>query len=272
MKGWIMNKLWKNYLNINKDLWNTLAPLHEKSTFYDVDGFRKGKSSLKHIELEEMGDVSGKTLLHLQCHFGLDTLSWARKGASVTGIDFSDKAIEIAVSLKTELGMNADFICSDIYDLPDVLDRKFDIVFTSYGVLAWLPDLDRWARVIRHFLRDDGFFYIVDFHPLMEILNDAGEVSGSYFPVQDPYQYTAHGSYATDRDIGHTQYEWVHTLADIISALIAAGLHIEFLHEFPYSVYGDRPYLVQGNDGLWRHKNGTMRFPLLFSIKTRHTG
>jgi SAM-dependent methyltransferase len=264
-----MNKSWKEYLNINRDLWNTLAPLHEKSTFYDVAGFKQGKTSLKHIELEEMGDVSGKTLLHLQCHFGLDTLSWARRGARVTGVDFSDKAIKIAASLKTELGLEADFICSNIYDLPDVLDRKFDIVFTSYGVLAWLPDLDPWARVIHHSLRDDGFFYIVDFHPIMEIINDAGVVHGSYFPVKDPYQYTAHGSYATDEDITHTQYEWVHTMADIITALIDAGFVIDFLHEFPYSVYGDRPYLVQGKDGLWRHKNEKLQLPLLFSIKAR---
>lgn len=246
-----------------------LAPLHEKSTFYDVDGFRKGKSSLKHIELEEMDDVSGKTLLHLQCHFGLDTLSWTRKGARVTGVDFSDTAIGIAKTLKTDLGLDADFICSNIYNLSDVLDRKFDIVFTSYGVLAWLPDITRWARVIHHFLRDEGFFYIVDFHPIIEILDDAGDVKGSYFAVKDPYQYTAHGSYATNTDIAHTQYEWVHTMEDIITALVDAGLGIDFLHEFPYSVYGDRPYLVQGKDGLWRHKNKDIQLPLLFSIKAR---
>ena len=262
-----MNKSWKKYMNTNQDLWNTLAPLHEKSTFYDVDGFRKGRSSLKHIEIEEMGDVSGKTLLHLQCHFGLDTLSWARRGARVTGVDFSDTAIKIAASLKTELKLDADFICSNIYDLPNALDGKFDIVFTSYGVLAWLPDLDPWAQVIRHFLRDDGFFYIVDFHPIMEMIDDAGEVHGSYFPVKAPYEYTAHGSYATKADISHRQYEWVHTLADIITALTGAGMRIEFLHEFPYSVYGDRPYLIPGKDGLWRHKNNNVQFPLLFSIK-----
>ncbi len=269
MKEQIMKKSWKEYLNTNKSLWNTLAPLHADSTFYDVDGFRKGKSSLKHIEIEEMGDVSGKTLLHLQCHFGLDSLSWARRGARVTGVDFSDKAIKIAVSLKTELELEADFICSNIYELPDVLDKKFDIVITSYGVLAWLPDLDRWAQIICHFLKDEGYFYIVDFHPIMELLDDAGEMKGSYFPVKDPYQYTAHGSYATDKDVAHIQYEWVHTLADIVSALINAGLCIDFLHEFPYSVYGDRPYVVQGKDGLWRHKNPGLQLPLLFSIKAR---
>jgi len=264
-----MNRSWEKYLNTNKDLWNTLAPLHAESTFYDVEGFRKGKSSLQHIEIEEIGDVSGKTLLHLQCHFGLDTLSWARRGARVTGVDFTDKAIGIAKTLKTELDIEADFICSNIYDLPDVLDSKFDIVFTSYGVLAWLPDLTRWAQVIQHFLRADGVFYLVDFHPIMEILDDGGEVKGSYFPVKDPYQYTAHGSYATDKDIAHAQYEWVHTLADIITSLINAGLGIDFLHEFPYSVCGDRPFLVHGKDGLWRHKNKDIQPPLLFSIKAR---
>ncbi len=140
------------YLKKNKELWNELTAIHAGSEFYDVDGFKRGKCSLSSIELEELGDVSGKSLLHLQCHFGLDTLSWARLGARVTGVDFSDKAIDLARSLSRDLKIEADFVQSDIYDLPDNLDGEFDIVFTSGGVLPWLPDLKRWAEIITHFL------------------------------------------------------------------------------------------------------------------------
>ena len=148
-----------NYINYNQDLWNELTPIHERSKFYDLEGFRSGKQSLKSIELDELGDVSGKSLLHLQCHFGVDTLSWARKGGIVTGIDFSDASINLAQSLSRELGIKASFFRANIYDLPDILKAEFDIVYTSYGVLAWLPDLKRWAEIIVHYLKRGGFFY-----------------------------------------------------------------------------------------------------------------
>ena len=141
----------EEYLKKNLDMWNDWAPLHAESEFYDVEGFKNGRNSLDSIELEEVGDVTGKSLLHLQCHFGMDTLSWARLGARVTGVDFSDKAIDIARSLSTELGIEADFICSSVYDLRKNLDGKFDIVYTSAGVLCWLPDLKQWAEIINHF-------------------------------------------------------------------------------------------------------------------------
>ena len=125
------------YIKGNRDLWNELTPIHAQSEFYDMEGFKNGRSSMLYpIELEEMGDVSGKSLLHLQCHFGMDTLSWARLGAVVTGVDFSDKSIELARSLSEELGIEADFVCCDIYDLPENLKGEFDIVYTSGGVLC----------------------------------------------------------------------------------------------------------------------------------------
>ena len=124
------------YLKKNRELWNEITPIHARSAFYDVEGFKKGRSTLDSIELEELGDVSGKSLLHLQCHFGLDTLSWARRGAKVTGVDFSDEAITQARSLSEETSIKANFICSNIYDLPDVIEDQFDIIFTSYGILC----------------------------------------------------------------------------------------------------------------------------------------
>lgn len=157
-------------LKANKKVWDALTGPHLLSEFYDVEGFKAGNDWLRPLEIEEMGDVHGKTLLHLQCHFGQDTLSWGRRGAIVTGVDFSDEAIDYARKLSKETGIKADFICSDIYALPEILDQQFDIVFTSYGVLTWLPDLKRWAEVVAHFLKPGGFFYIVEIHPILYII------------------------------------------------------------------------------------------------------
>src|SRR5436853_4157193 len=142
----------------NRDRWNELAPLHARSAFYDVAGFKAGKTSLRPLELAEVGDVAGKALLHLQCHFGMDTLSWARLGAQVTGIDFSDKAIAIAQNLSQELNLDTTFICTELYNLPDVLDAAgaFDIIYTSYGAVGWLPDLQPWGSIIAHYLKPGG--------------------------------------------------------------------------------------------------------------------
>jgi len=122
--------------------------------------FRNGEVHLYPIEIEEVGDVRGKSLLHLQCHFGMDTMSWARLGADVTGLDFSDNAIETARQISAELEIPARFVCSNIYDAPNVLSEKFDIVFTSYGALCWLPDLKKWGEVVAHFVKPGGIFYI----------------------------------------------------------------------------------------------------------------
>jgi 2-polyprenyl-3-methyl-5-hydroxy-6-metoxy-1,4-benzoquinol methylase len=147
-----------DYLAANKALWNEWTAIHETSSFYNLEGFKAGGSRLRDYEVDEVGDVTGKSLLHLQCHFGIDTLSWARLGARVTGADFSERAIELARSLAAELGLDATFVRSDLYDLSSVLDGQFDVVYTSRGVLGWLPDLERWAEVVAHFLRPGGVF------------------------------------------------------------------------------------------------------------------
>ena len=160
-------------LETNRNNWNERTPVHAASDFYDLEGFKAGHITLTDIERREVGDVSGKTLLHLQCHFGQDTMSWSRLGAIATGVDFSDAAIELAQSLNDDLGLTARFIHSNIYDLPDALDERFDIVFTSYGVLNWLPDLDRWAKVIYKFLKPSGTFYIIEFHPFADVFEQS---------------------------------------------------------------------------------------------------
>lgn len=260
------NKFFKE----NEELWDNWTKLHKESRLYDVEGFRKGKSSLKSIELEELGDVSGKELLHLMCHFGLDTLSWARLGAKVTGVDFSKKAIELAISLKNELGIKSDFIHSNVYDLEKVLDREFDIVFTSYGVLCWLPDLNRWAQIIHTYLKNDGLFYMIAAHPVLGMFDDDGSFKYPYFHDEEPIGEECKGSYAdTDSDFTHVSYQWSHSLSDVINSLIKTGLQIEFIHEFPFSVCGDRPFLKKGADGLWRHEDKNVRIPMMFSIKAK---
>ena len=261
------------HVQANRDLWNEWTPIHEKSTFYDLAGFKAGKSSLRSLELEEVGDVAGKSLLHLQCHFGKDSLSWARLGARVTGVDFSERAIALARSLSRELGIEADFVCGDIYDLHNLLSGQFDIVFTSYGVLCWLSDLRRWASVIAHFLKPAGTFYIVEFHPFAQVFYnepDAVElkVAYPYFHQPEPMVWEAASSYADGSvAVASSSHEWAHSLGDILNSLIAAGLRIDFLHEFPYCVEQHFPFMEQGPDGWWRLKGYEDSMPLLFSLK-----
>lgn len=258
------------YFKSNQEMWNQHAAIHINSKFYDVEGFKKGETSLTFIERDELGDVSGKSLLHLQCHFGLDTLSWARLGARVTGVDFSEKAIQLAQQLAQEQSIDARFIQCPIYDLPSVLDDKFDIVFTSYGVLCWLPDLGKWARVISNFLAENGIFYIIEFHPIRGMFDDDGNITEPYFYNEEPLRYEGSGTYAEpNAGYKHVSYEWSHSLSDVVNALIEAGLRIEFLHEFPFSTSGDCPFLAKAKDGLWYHKNKAIKIPLMFSIKAR---
>jgi len=263
------------FTRANRKLWNAWAKIHENSEFYNLTGFKAGELSLKSIEIAELGDVSGKSLLHLQCHFGMDTLSWARLGARVTGVDLSDEAIALARSLADELNLDARFVCADIYELPQNLEGKFDIVFTSYGVLAWLGNLVLWAQAIAHFLKPGGVFYMVEIHPFSDTLDwqrDKPElnVRYPYFHSPEPESFDAETSYA-EPGIQHTEpitnYQWFHSLSDVINALIEAGLRIEFLHEFPMTVFRQLPFMEQNADGWWRLPGGLPKIPLLFSLK-----
>lgn len=260
----------------NLNLWNEWAVIHEKSTSYDVEGFKAGKTSLYSLELEEVGEVAGKSLLHLQCHFGMDTLSWARLGAAVTGVDFSDKAIEIARRLSDELKIPATFVLSDLYGLPDVLTGRFDIVYTSYGVLCWLPDIRRWAQIVAHYLKPGGMFYMAEFHPFAYVFDDEADtpdlkVRYPYFGRPEPLEFKDGSSYADPKaSVGQpVHYEWDHRLGEIVTALVDAGLRIEFLHEFPYTVFSQLPFMQQGEDGTYRLSKDDGMIPLMFSIRAR---
>jgi len=266
---------------MNQDLknnylwWNEAAPLHATSAFYDVEGFLKGKSTLHVIEQELLGDIHGKELLHLQCHFGMDTLSLARLGAKVTGVDFSDEAIKIAKSLQDQLGLDAQFVCSNVYDLQHNLTGQYDIVYTSYGVLCWLNDLPGWAKIINHFLKPGGLFLIVEGHPLAGVFDSKdGQIyiADTYFYDPTPYTDMSDGTYAVpDAMKKHTTTdEWAHSISEIMQALWSAGLKITSFEEYPYSFYEKFPGMMEQNeDGGWVFKDKKLQLPMMFSLTAR---
>ncbi|NMH64909.1 class I SAM-dependent methyltransferase [Shewanella salipaludis] len=253
-----------DYVTINKAAWDKCTKVHLESEFYDVKGFIAGKSSLNAIELEQVGEVKGKSLLHLQCHFGQDTLSWARLGAKVTGVDLSSEAIGQAKNLARELGLDAHFIDEDIYSFGKTNSTEFDIVFTSYGALCWLPDLDLWAETIAASLKVGGQFNLVEFHAVHDLLSGY-----SYFPSDTP-DIEDEGTY-TENCPGETsiQVTWAHSLSQVIGALIKAGIVIEDFQEYPYSPYNCFPELefIEGHGYQMLFKG--RQVPLIYSVKGR---
>jgi SAM-dependent methyltransferase len=228
----------EDYLKENKDLWNARVPVHVESEFYEMQAFLNGKSTLKSIEAELLGDVKGKSILHLQCHFGQDTLSLSRLGADTTGVDFSEAAITKAKELNHQLKTNAEFICCDVYSLKEHLDKKFDIVFTTYGTIGWLPDMDRWADMVSHFLKPGGKFVFAEFHPVVWMFDDdIKEIKYCYFNAE-PIVIESEGTY-TDRnaDIKAKEYSWNHSISEVLTALLDQGLQIQAFREFDYSPY-----------------------------------
>ena len=262
------------YLEANRRLWDEWTDIHETSKFYDLESFKAGGIRLRDYEIAAVGDVTGKDLLHLQCHFGIDTLSWARLGARVTGADFSGKAIALARSLAAELGLDARFVQSNLYELPEALDGDFDVVYTSRGVLGWLPELKPWAEVIAHFLRPGGMFYVAEGHPVLWTLDDGEDVREMrvkypYFPRPEPLVFPTQGSYADPTaDVKQpVEYGWAHSMGEIVTVLAEAGLRIELLPEFPF-VEWPVPYLEKRDDGKWHLPADSQgELPLFFALK-----
>lgn len=263
----------ENYLNKNRNSWNKRAELHFTSAFYDVDGFLKGKSSLNPIELSLLGYLNGKSVLHLQCHFGQDSISLSRLGAEVTGVDLSDKAIELAIELAQKDKSTTQFICSDVYDLPNHLDKKFDIVFTSYGTIGWLPDLEKWAEVVSHFLKPGGKFVFVEFHPFVWMFdNDFLEIKYNYFK-DVPIIETKDESY-TEGKLAETisEISWNHSVSEVVNSLIENNLEIKNLKEFDHSPYNIFPEMEEVQPGEFQIKKFGNKLPLLYAIQAIKTG
>lgn len=258
------------YLETNKRLWNQKTPFHKESSFYNIEEFKKKQDSLNFIELEELGDVKGKSLLHLQCHFGMDTLSWAKRGAKVTGVDFSEEAIQLADALMNELHIPARFICADVLELQKYLAEVFDIVFTSYGVICWLPDLQPWAATVARFLKPGGTFYMIETHPAAMMFDTKEmKIMYSYFN-ENVIEETVQGTYAdTQAPIMHKEYTWNHSLSDVLNALIREGLQIELFNEYPFYLYNCFPDMEEIEEGRWVFEKAKGKLPHLFSVRAK---
>lgn len=253
---------------INRNTWNTKVNIHAKSDFYDLDNFKKGKSSLNKYELEALGDISNKNLLHLQCHFGQDTLSFSRMGAKCTGVDISDEGIKLATQLNSELMLDANFVCCNVLDTSKYISEKFDIVFTSYGTIGWLPDLGPWAQMISERLNPGGFFYIVEFHPI------AWMFDYTVWPPVMKYGYQQkeaiyeeyEGTYADkDSKMVSKEYGWNHSLGEVVTSLSEAGLHIEYLKEHDASPYDIFPGLLKNSEGMF--ELNSKLYPLIYELR-----
>jgi len=255
-----------DYIKTNQQSWDKRTKIHVRSEFYDVEGFLAGSSSLREIELSELDDVNGKKLLHLQCHFGLDTLSWAREGAIVTGVDLSPVAIEKANELKRTSKLNGKFICSDIYDFGNKSAAKYDIVFTSYGSICWLPDLKQWAKVIASSLKPNGIFYMADFHPIQTL-----ESGYRYFHSSKP-NIEEEGTYTENCDgKKSTLVSWSHPISEILNSLIEAGVKIDCFNEYPFSPYNCFEGLEERQKGRFYLTKLGNDMPLVYTIKATKT-
>ena len=257
----------QNYIDINRESWNNRTEIHLKSAFYDLDGFLKGNSSLNDIELSLLGDIKGKTVLHLQCHFGQDTISLSRLGAKVTGVDLSDIAIEKAKQIAKDTESNATFICCDIYDLPNHLNEKFDIVFTSYGTIGWIPDLDKWAKIASDFLRPNGQFVFVEFHPVVWMFDDDFEALAYRYFNSGAIVETEIGTYADkNADIKQSYVMWNHSISEVINNLIKHGLEIKSFDEFDYSPYNCFNKTIEFEPKKFRIKHLADKIPMVYAI------
>ena len=255
----------------NRLAWNQMVDLHINHPEYLTRHVIEGGSSLKKIELDAIGDVCGKSLLHLMCQFGLDTLSWAREGAIVTGADISERSVEVANEIKTKAGLEATFVRSDVLDLIGVIDQKFDVIYQSYGTHVWISDIEQWAKVVAHYLKPGGVFFLIDEHPVnMFFLHP--ETDFDYF-AKEPERTVNPTDYCEqETHIEGEVVEWQHPVFRIVNALIAAGLTIEAVGEYNYYYYkfveGWQPF--EGHPGYWLPPNGKRtKYPIMLSVKAR---
>lgn len=261
-----MAEAWRE---LNRAWWDERVPLHVRSELYDVEGFKAGRQTLEPFERRLAGDVSGLRLAHLQCHFGLDSMGWARLGASVAGLDFSQPAVDAANGLAGELGLDARFVCADVYDAVDALGgERFDLVYTGLGALNWLPDVERWAAVVAELIRPGGRLLLSEFHPFSHVFaDDDRTVEFDYFS-DEPFDWHDEGSYAAPGvETRHNDtIEHQHGVGKILTALLGVGLRITAFEEHDHTLYARWPDLVAEADGTYRLPEGEPRLPLLFAL------
>ena len=256
------------HLQANRAIWDAWTA-HDLTSDHHraVEVVRAGGSTLRSIERDELGEVAGKTLLHLQCNMGADTLSWARLGATVTGVDFSHEAISVARRLAKDVGLPAHFIAADIYHLPDALDERFDLVVSTYGTIGFLPDLARWAEVVARYVVDGGRFLLVEIHPLSLILQQASQANSDLVVARSYFTYGAPDEESVkDDERSSSLFTWRHSLGDVVTSLAQAGLRIGALREYPYTFWRQFPTLRRDADGWWRWPDSAPQVPLLYSL------
>jgi SAM-dependent methyltransferase len=264
-----------SYYEANRRNWDERVGIHEAAPQYDRAAFLRDERPPYEVEQVELGEVAGKTLLHLQCHFGMDTLAWARLGATVTGIDFSPAAIEAAQRLSADSGVPGHFIEANVYDAPAVLDERFDIVYANVGALNWLPDIRGWARVAAHFARPGGTLYLYEIHPILATLDDVREdqllaMEHPYFEAEQPQQWDDPLTYTDGPPLENARhYEWNHGLGEVVTAVIEAGFRLELVREHTDVPSRVLPWLeaVPGPRELWRLPERRERLPMMFSLK-----
>ncbi len=252
------------YFEMNRVGWDLRAGVHFDSKFYDVEGFLAGDTSLREIELAELTNVCGKRLLHLQCHFGLDTLSWARRGARCTGVDISPVAIQKARELTERAKLDAEFVCANVYNFKPREDHSFDIVYTSYGAICWLPDLSKWAEIVAANLVTGGTFYMVEFHPIYDLLTGYSYFTRAAPDVEEEGTYTENGA-----DAVATLATWIHPISSVASALVAVGIQVERFSEFPFSPYNCFDGMVEREPGRYYVDHKGHDVPIVYSITGR---
>lgn len=260
----------QNPEELNRQYWDELAPVHLKA-YTEVQHLRDGGINLDPLELEELGDVGGKTLLHLQCHIGTDTLSWVRQGARVTAVDFSEKSLKIASSLSAELDLPARFIESNLYQLQEKLNEQFDVVYTSRGVLNWLKDIDAWGQIVARYLKPGGMFYIMETHPILYIFDDreAGKITYPYFSIPEPLVWDDDEPDYADPDYIPKSpcCEWPWALSEIQNALIRAGLNIESFQEHERLFFKMLPDMEELREGWYHLPHLKGKLPLMFTLR-----
>lgn len=260
------------YAAANRLQWDERVGIHAASRFYDVDGWLHVRPGPRRREVDVLGDVEGLELVHLQCHFGLDTLAWADAGARVTGVDFSTEAIRVARELAERAGLagRARFVCADVLDAGDALDHvTFDIVYVSLGSLCWLPSVDRWADQAAALVRPGGRLYLHDVHPVAwSLADESTELQYTYFEEVEPFTYDSVDTYTdADRSRVHTRgYEWNHSIGQVVTALIDRGLRIDRLEEHDWTVHQRFPWLVEVRPGEWSSPPDMPRLPLTFTV------
>ena len=255
------------YFEANRDHWEQMVADHpDIESAESVEAFLDGNSALLPVQQEELSSVEGKSLLDLQSHLGIRTLSWARAGATVTGVDISSKSVAVARELAAEAGLadRAEFIQANLLDLPSKRDERYDIVVTNFGVLCWLPDIDEWASVVAELLKPGGVFYLAEHHPIATALSEDLGADGDPITIENPYFSNETPVTPTDEP----PHKWTHGLGEILTALIEAGIELKFVHEHPFSVIQRSPEMVQDQDGTWRFESD-IDLPLLVTVKGR---